>query len=285
MDLQQMHIGLLSCAKLPEPDHDELPLLTALSALGARAESVLWDGDHGDLSRFDGLVVRATWNYPEAPVAFAAFLERAAASTTLLNPLRTIRQNLHKGYLLALPDAGVPTVPTQLIALGSEVTAGAIPWEDVVVKPAVSCGSYRTRSFTGAELEAAASFATTLARDGDVLLQPVIEGFADPGERALVWIDGEVTHGVLKRPRFQGQDESVAALEQISASDRELAARAIASVEGEPIYARVDVVETDDGAVVSELECIEPSLFFWVRPEAADRLARAILRRVSEPNA
>lgn len=274
-----MHIALLSCAELPEPDHDEQPLLDALRRLGVTAESIPWDGQHGDLTRFDGLVLRATWNYPERPAAFSEFITSAAAAATLLNPLEVVRENLHKGYLLRLAEAGIPVVPTRLFPRSHEFSTRHVEWDRVVVKPAVSCGSYRTRLFE-ADATAAAAFATELARDGDVLLQPVVDGFRDPGERALVWIDGEVTHGVTKRPRLEGQDESVTALEEITDADRALVGRAIQFVAGTPAYARVDVVDTPDGTVVSELECIEPSLFFWVRPETADRLARAIVRGI-----
>jgi glutathione synthase/RimK-type ligase-like ATP-grasp enzyme len=253
-------------------------MVDALARQGAEATQVPWDGSHPDLREFDALVLRATWNYPEHPEEFVKFLEAASRSSVLLNPLGAVRENLHKGYLLKLAAAGVPVVPTQLMPRGIEVDESSLPPGTVVVKPAISCGSYRTKYFDGGSRAAAAAFATVLAEDGDVLLQPWIAGFRESGERSLVWIDGEFTHGVLKRPRFEGEDESVTALDMISVSDRALAERALATSASGLVYARVDLVDTPEGAVVSELECIEPSLFFWVRPASADRLATAIVR-------
>jgi len=42
-----------------------------------------------------------------------------------------------------------------------------------------------------------------------VLLQPYVPSVEGYGERALVWIDGELTHAVRKQPRLAGGDESV----------------------------------------------------------------------------
>jgi hypothetical protein len=276
-----MKIGLLSCANLPEPDHDEQPFVGAFARLDAHASTLAWDGPTVDLASFDALVLRATWNYPEKPDDFTRFCERADEATVLLNSLETVKRNLHKGYLLDLAAAGIPIVPTIIVRRGQTTTDAELPSGAVVVKPAISCGSYRTRCFDESDRAAAVSFAGVLAEDGDVLVQPMISGFRDPGERALVWIDGELSHAVLKRPRFEGQEESVTRLESVSRADRELARLVLDSAGGDWMYARVDVVDSADGTVVSELECIEPSLFFWAHPQAADRLAAAVVREAT----
>jgi glutathione synthase/RimK-type ligase-like ATP-grasp enzyme len=272
-----MRIALLSCENLPEPDHDAVPLLEALAAEGATAEVVPWDGDYGDLSRFNGLVLRATWNYPERPEEFRAFLELAARSAVLVNPIGPLRKNLHKEYLLELQSAGVATVPTVVVRRGESWLIEECSWSSVVVKPAISCGSYRTKMFESSD-PAAQAFLDELAGERDTLVQPQLSGFRDPGERALVWIDGKYSHGMLKQPRFAGQEESVTVLSEVSSEDLALAESALALAGEGIVYARVDIVTTEEGPVVSELECLEPSLFFWARPQAAGELARAIVR-------
>jgi len=47
------------------------------------------------------------------------------------------------------------------------------------------------------------------------------------------------------------------------------------------LYARVDLVKTDAGWAVMELELVEPSLFLSFYQPAAERLAQAIKRRIS----
>jgi glutathione synthase/RimK-type ligase-like ATP-grasp enzyme len=112
------------------------------------------------------------------------------------------------------------------------------------------------------------------------MVQRHTPGFEDPGERALVWIDGELTHAVRKSPRFEGGAEQVSEALPLSREERALAEKAIARVEGELLYARVDVVADADGTLlVSELELMEPSLFLLQNPPALERFVRAIARR------
>jgi hypothetical protein len=47
------------------------------------------------------------------------------------------------------------------------------------------------------------------------------------------------------------------------------------------VYARVDLVRTARGPTLMELELIEPDLFLGLGPEAADRLAGALVRRAA----
>lgn len=108
----------------------------------------------------------------------------------------------------------------------------------------------------------------------------VFEGY---GERALVCIDGELTHSVRKSPRFHGDDESVSDALPITDAERALAERALAVAPGDDrLYGRVDVAPGPDGApVIMELELVEPSLFLLQHPPALRRLVAAIARRAS----
>ena len=60
-----------------------------------------------------------------------------------------------------------------------------------------------------------------------------------------------------------------------------LGTAALAGLESELLYARVDVAPGVDGApVVMELEMIEPSLFLLQSPVALQRLVDAVVRRL-----
>jgi hypothetical protein len=52
-------------------------------------------------------------------------------------------------------------------------------------------------------------------------------------------------------------------------------------VNGDTLYARVDVVESSRGPLLMELELIEPELYFLHIPAAATTFAHAILRRLT----
>lgn len=273
-----MRVALLSCACLPEPDPDEVPLLRALQGAGASARSLAWDAPDEPLERFDALVLRATWNYHLHPQRFLAFIERAQHASRLINPASVVRATLHKRYLIQLAERGIPTVPTHLVPRGSEPTLPPGP-DPIVIKPAISAGSWSTRRYAGDDPEAL-DFLTTTSAARDMLVQPVLEGFEDPGERSLVWIDGAFSHAIRKAPRFEGQPEQIVPLTTVNDGDQQLAREALATLGDDLCFARVDLVDQGDQAVVTELECIEPSLFLDTHPPSAAALVDAILRRI-----
>lgn len=292
-------IALATCRALPEPDPDERPLIEALEAAGHRAEAWPWDGPGPGPEAFDAVVLRATWNYFEQPARFQAWLRTVAAATRLLNPLPIARWNLRKTYLADLAERGVPVVPTTWLPAGTvrryarlpppsapqsrgAPTASPAPSTahgDQVLKPVMGAGSHLTRRFGPDEAEAAQRFLDAHP-ELDFMQQPFLRRVEAEGEPSVVAIDGELSHAVLKHPRFDGDEERV---ERIPLTDRlvAFAERVLAAAPKGWLYARVDAMADDEGALVlSELELLEPSLFFELGgPEALDRMVRGIERR------
>jgi hypothetical protein len=277
-------VALASCRVLPEHDPDEAPLLGALRAAGLRAEVLGWDDPAADFSSARLTLLRATWNYTERPEQFAGWLTQTAAASALWNPLPVVRWNMHKGYLLDLARAGVPVTPTHLVPRGSAErladVAAARGWSEVVVKPAISAGSRRTLR-VGAATDQGEAHLRALAGREDALVQPYLPAVEGYGERALVFIDGELTHAVRKGPRFAGQAESITGPFEVSADEAVLARAVLAAAPAPVLYARVDVAPGPDGRpILMELELIEPSLFFARGPRALERLVKAVGKRL-----
>jgi hypothetical protein len=290
---RSIDVALASCSTLTKPDEDEAPALGALRAAGLTAEALSWDDPGADFSTARLTVLRATWNYPERPAAFLGWAERTAASSELWNPLPVVRWNHHKGYLLELERAGVAVVPTALLRRGASASLRAIRadrgWGDVVIKPAISAGSRGTRRVTPGDDDAGEAHLAALLAKGDALVQPFVASVEGHGERAVVWIDGAITHAVRKSPRFAGQEESVSGALPVSETEAALARRAVAAAADliaapgavELLYARADMAPGADGRPqVMELELIEPSLFFPQCPAALERFVAAISARL-----
>ena len=284
-----MHVALASCAELPEPDLDEAPLLAALAAAGLSARVLAWDDPAADWRRARMTVLRATWNYPLRPRAFLDWLTATARVTEVWNRLPAVRWGFHKSYLLDLERHGVAVTPTELLPRGSDRSLtdviAARGWRQVVVKPAISAASYRTRRVGPEDAERGERHLRALLADGEALVQAYLPSVERHGERALVWIDGELTHAVRKSPRFDEEDEYVSPAVPIAPAEAALAEAALVRVveaTGEtPMYARIDVAPGPGGEpVVMELELIEPSLFFPQSPYALDRFVAAIRRRL-----
>ena len=281
-----MDVALVSCRELPEPDPDAAPLSQALAVAGLATDVLAWDDPAADWSRARLTLLRSTWNYPQRREAFLSWAEHAASASELWNPLHVVRWNTYKGYLLELEQGGVPVVPTVLLPRGSTATLrGTLEehgWSVVVIKPAVSVSSFKTRRIGPEALEAGEAHLQELLRERDVLVQRYLPSVESYGERALVWIDGELTHAVRKSPRFEGDDESVSTDSvEISTAEAALARRALAAVRGPLLYARVDVAPGPDGQpLLMELELVEPSLFFSQCPRALDRFVSGVRHRL-----
>ncbi len=277
-----------TCLDLPEVDTDEELTLAALRAAGLSVERVAWDDpDPRPATDFRLCVVRSTWDYPRDPAAFQAWVARMDAGTRLLNSGRVCAWNLHKRYLFALEAAGIPIIPTRLVERGSDAAAAEWPWVDVVLKPAVSAGSYLTRRFDGDPQGARAFLAQTLL-ERDMLVQEFVPDVDVSGERNLIWIDGAFTHVVLKAPRFADDDESVSAAKEPLEEELLLGERVLTAAcadggftRAELLYARVDSVQHGGRRVLSELELLEPSLFLRQSPAALQAFVNALRAKLA----
>ena len=284
-----MRVVIATCRVLPEPDPDQAPLLSALNAAGVEARMLAWDDPAApDPARFDACVLRSTWNYYEDLPGFLRWAEGVAGVTRLENPLSIVRWNCRKTYLAELARRGVRIVPTEFVARGQRPDLGPITARlsgDLVIKPTVSASSFATRRFRPGEGDEARRYLHELASERDVMVQRYMPSVEGVGERALVWIDGELTHAVRKTPRFSGEDERVGDALAISPEERAFALqvlRAVPDLELDALlYGRVDVVRDDeDRPCVAELELIEPSLFLVQNPAAIARMVEGIVRRV-----
>ncbi len=262
-------------------DPDAPTLLGALARHGVQADLVAWDAsiDWGD---YDLVVIRSTWDYVGRRDAFLAW---ARSIDHLANPYGAIEYSSDKHYLADLAARGHRVVATEFCDVGVEPRFFD---GDVVVKPAVGAGSGGAARYAEAEREAAARHVARLHQLGyDALIQPYVASVDTRGERAVVVIDGAVTHAMTKAAMLN-VEESVRTpqfrRDQMSRADLEpelrdyveglLADERLAGL----LYARVDLVATEAGWALMELELVEPNLFLTYDETATERLARAIAR-------
>jgi O-ureido-D-serine cyclo-ligase len=279
-----MRVALATCLEMPRPDADLPILVAAFDRRGVRAEVVAWEDERVAWSAFDAVLVRSTWNYVGRYRAFHAWIDRVAAATRLLNPRAALLWNLHKRYLAELAADGIAVVPTEVVLHGVEPDWEALfaRFGDLVVKPAVSAGSFATiRVRRGDVAMARAHRAAHLERD--LLVQPLLASVLAGGETNLVHFGGRLSHAIHKGARWDGDAEQSRGLVEPAADERALAQRVLAHVDalgfGALAYARVDVARCDasGGPLLMELEIVEPSLFLDRAPDRAAMLVDAVL--------
>lgn len=281
-----MKIAYVSCKNLPEPDIDENPLVEGLRSAGHDASVAGWDDEAVDWASFDAILIRATWNYAWHLDAFRAWIARADEQSTLINPIETLEWNLHKGYLKELEAAGIPIIPTAFFDRNASASIMELcesrGWSRIVIKPTVSAGSFGTRAFDlcKGDAPAAQAFFDEMIAQREMMIQRFIPAVETVGETALIVIDGELTHAIEKRPRFDDQDEQVFLRESITDDMRSMADLVMKTADKDHLYARVDVIPDDDGTLMlSELEMLEPSLFFPYCERAVEVFVRGVEKR------
>lgn len=285
------YVAIATCGGEPVDAEDQAFLDAALARQGVRSDLIAWDADDADWDRYDLVVIRSTWDYTERLEEFLAW---AASVPRLANPFEVLAWNTDKRYLADLADAGVPTVPTRFLVAGDELV---IPdAEHFVVKPAVGAGSMGAEKFAAAEATAARGHLEGLVAGGaTAMVQPYLDQVEVDAETGVIVIDGSVSHaiakgamlvvaemdrsGLFRAEAIEAREATTAELEVVDAALS--VARAHLGLSEPLLYARVDLLPTDDGPVVIELELTEPSLFLSTAPGAADRLATAIARSLA----
>lgn len=280
-----MNIGFVTCCELYEPDPDADLLMETTKSAGIECQYVAWDDESVDYSQFDGLVIRSTWNYFEKPESFLSWLAKTEKVVPILNAPHVVRRNIDKRYLTELETAGLPVVETVFVEpseLG-DVTSIVFnkAWKKFVIKPVISAGSWQTGVFDFESIAAANKLCQSIWDTRTVMIQPFLDSVFTVGERSIISIAGTPTHTIIKMPRFAGQDESVSDAQQVSSEERAMVEKAlIAFGEPEALYSRLDIIQDSHGNwVISELELIEPSLFFSQCPKSLGLFVNEIKNR------
>jgi len=285
-------------------------VVDALNRAGVEARRVAWCDKSVVWDATSGALFRTTWDYFDRWEEFSDWLRSTSNVTELHNSAELVDWNLDKHYLHDLHQIGVSVVPTAFVArqeaaLLQEVAAER-GWQKVVIKPAVAGAARDTYvvDFSGgapslypdpSQVLSSVGLWNALLEKQDMLVQPFLQDVTSRGEVSVVWLDGRVTHAVMKRAKagdFRVQDDHGGTVQRIDATPEleqtacDIMQRVLAFCEARgwesPLYARVDLMRGDQGQLLlSELEMVEPELWFRFCPEAADVLAQAVKRRVA----
>jgi len=285
-------IALVTCTQHPGLTADDRLLVPALERLGHPARPALWDDPAERWGAYGAVVIRSTWDYHHRLAEFLAWLDRLEReSAPVLNRIPILRWNVAKTYLRDLEAAGVPVTPTVWVPMGSTTTLreamDAVRSDALVVKPTVSASAFETwRVYRSRSRDEEDRFAR-LSAVRDLMIQPFLPVIETDGELSFVFVAGEFSHAVRKRPKpgdFRVQEEhgGTAVRERVTPDLVRQAARALAAAPEPPLYARADGVVVGGRLVITELELVEPMLYFGWDPAAAGRLAGGIAGTLRE---
>ncbi|MEU5700118.1 ATP-grasp domain-containing protein [Streptomyces aurantiacus] len=290
-------VALVTCQEIRESGYDrDLPVLAdavrkaKAGGAGADVAVVSWDDPDVEWGGFDLALIRSTWDYSWRPAEFLAWADRCGAATALANPPEVVRWNADKRYLGDLAAAGVPVVDTRYLAPGDPADPAGLPTDrEFVVKPTSGAGARYAARYTPEEHGTAVRHLERMHAEGlTAMVQPYVRSIDTAGERALVFFGGRFLHAIRKgavlEPGTAFDDDKVPHPNlrtwQPSPAELAVAERALAAVPGAPelLYARVDLVDGDDGTPrVMELELVEPNLFLFLHEASVPVVAEAVV--------
>ena len=284
-------------------------VMEACQRAGMDIERIAWCNPDAQWDTYTAAIFRTTWDYFDRWPAFSRWLDQVSTQTTLLNSKQIVSWNLDKHYLNDLKIAGISVVPTAFVPKNTviplfEVTTHRA-WSEVVIKPAVAgaardtyridlSGSVHVLSPEPANFKDSEHLWHSLLSRQDMLVQPFLPDVIDIGELSLIWIDGEITHAVRKKAKagdFRVQDDHGGTVHasvvdpEMSRLGKSIMTKCLQLCHARgwdaPLYARIDLMkDCKEQWLLSELELVEPELWFRHQPKAAVLLAEAVKNRI-----
>jgi len=266
-------------------------LFDALTKKGLKVCKKDWADADFDWNTTKLAIFRTTWDYFERFNEFFIWLENTKNKTNFINSSEIINWNIDKHYLQDLSKNGINIASTLFIEKGETNTLTELlqktKWKEAVIKPAISGAARHTYRINTKNYKEYESIFRELIGKECVLFQEFQINIETQGEISLIMIGGEYTHAVkkiAKKGDFRVQDDHGGTVEQYIATESEIefAIKCIKKCPYSPIYARVDVVYDNNNKLsLSELELIEPELWFRNKPESATLLAEVVFSLLS----
>lgn len=281
-------IAVITYHKLPDGHESDRAAFAHLESLGMNPVPVIWNDPAVDWAGFDGVVFRSCWDYHHTPAQFAALLERLEAlQVRALNPIDVVRWNMNKLYLRELTQKGVNVIPSLWLTETPRQSLHDLMrsqgWDEVVVKPVISADAHLTERITLAQAADGQTHLERVIASGGAIIQRFMPEIVDAGEWSIIFIGGEYSHSLIKRPlagdfRVQGGIWNV---ETPPAAFIDAARAILAHVPSSLLYARVDGVIHAGQFALMELELIEPYLGLHLAEESPQRFAAALAQMMA----
>jgi glutathione synthase/RimK-type ligase-like ATP-grasp enzyme len=271
----------------PDPDLDIPFAIKAAEELEVDLVFANWNDKSIAWESFDAAVIRSAWDYVPVRDEFLEFAKNVETKTKLFNSYEVMKWNTNKTYLSILENKGVPIIPTKF-ANNLDEALPAIKWafekaSAVAIKPTVGAGA-RLAGKASTEDEAIEYVKRILEAKRTVIIQPYILSVDDEGEKAIIVINGKISHAAKKVPALtKGGHGDAAGQLEITTEMKDIVKTISNAVSewNELLFARVDVVRMGEKLVLMELELTEPWLFMQFRPEAGVDLFKALKHRIA----
>lgn len=192
---------------MPNLYPDEANLVEELAKRDCEAQIKCWDDPDVDWADAGLVVVRSVSDFATRR---EEFLEWARSVPRILNHPDILDWNSDRHYLKVLNEKyGLPIIPTTWLEAGTGLSKHRVhsrfpALQDFVIKPAVSSGTRDIGRYSAVDPKsrgAAVTHVMNLLDQGrSVMLQRYQEAIDKHGELTLVFLNGVLSHTVVKQP-------------------------------------------------------------------------------------
>lgn len=270
---------------------DEL-VINALKEKNLSVVKKDWNDSIFDWETTRSILFRSTWDYFDKFELFKKWFNKTKNKCLMINSTETIEWNIDKHYLLDLQEHQIPIPNSEFIKRGSSIDLSLLMqkknWNEIVVKPTISGAAKNTYRLKKEEIIQFGPIWEKLIYKEDFIVQEFQNNVISEGEVAMIVIGGKFTHAVLKKAKegdFRVQDDFGGSIAIYNPNEEmvKLAEKCTRILTPIPSYARVDIIwDNLMELAVSELELIEPELWFRLNPNAAQKLAQHVDLILSE---
>lgn len=195
----------------------------------------------------------------------------------VLNDINSIKNNVSKQYLFDLYKAGFPVIPTKKFNKNLRLDqAKNIAFdrnlEGLVIKPLVF-GEQGQSVRQLNSFENNYEFEEYKKINGELIIQPLIKGIFENGERSLVYLGKDFAHAVSKysgRFKINAATDTVWKRHNPSREEFDLCNKILEYWPDKLGYTRIDLISHEGKYLISEVEAINPNFYIENIPELGE---------------
>ena len=259
-------------------------LFDALKKLGFNVMRSSWSSKKFNWEVVDYAIFRTTWDYFERLEDFLNWINTYSRKIKFINSIDLIKWNLDKSYLQDFPKEVV--VPSFFLKKDSPKSLKEIStqkgWKELIIKPSVSAAAWNTYRVSAENINEMELVFSNLKSSHKMIVQEFQKSVLTSGEVSIMVFGGKYSHAVLKKSKkndFRVQDDFGGTVYKYEPKKNEIdfAEKIVSMCPERPLYARVDIMlSKNERILLSELEIIEPELWFRFCEKSADFLAKKI---------
>jgi glutathione synthase/RimK-type ligase-like ATP-grasp enzyme len=282
-----MKLAIATAATYPRGILDTPVMIETFINSGIEASLQVWDDPAVNWHLFDAVLLHSTWDYTHKYKKFIDWCGKISKTSRLINSVDIVKSNSTKHYLLALQDKGVAIPKSLLVKSKQSVKLDTLQANfsgSVVVKPVIDVGGEKAKLF--GNVAESFGYIIELSKTDDVLVQEFVSEVVKKGEQSAIMIGGRLSHTVRRIPaseEFRVDDELGGSIvvEKATPELEAFCLDILRKLNRNPVYARIDFIDSKKTRLLMEAEMIEPQLFLRFAPESCQRFADEILKTLS----